>query len=59
LTIPARLRLTTADYPRQFWVILGGMLINSTGGSMVWPFLTIYLRQRLAIPLTTVTLLLT
>ncbi len=26
---------------------------------MVWPFLTIYLRQRLAVPLTTVTLLLT
>jgi len=59
LSIIARLRLTTADYPRQFWLLLGGMLINSSGGSMVWPFLTIYLRQRLAIPLTTVTLLLT
>jgi len=59
LTILTRLRLTTADYPRQFWLLLGGMLINSSGGSMVWPFLTIYLRQRLGIPLTTVTLLLT
>jgi MFS family permease len=59
LSILARLRQATADYPRQFWIILGGILINSTGGSMVWPFLTIYLRQRLAIPLTTVTLLLT
>lgn len=59
MTILTRLRLTTADYPRQFWLLLGGMLINSSGGSMVWPFLTIYLRQRLGIPLTTVTLLLT
>jgi MFS family permease len=59
LTILTRLRQATADYPRQFWVILGGLLINSTGSSMVWPFLSIYLRQRLVIPLTTVTLLLT
>jgi MFS family permease len=59
LSILARFRLATADYPRQFWLLLGGMLINSSGGSMVWPFLTIYLRQRLGIPLTTVTLLLT
>ena len=59
MSILARFRLATADYPRQFWLLLGGMLINSSGGSMVWPFLTIYLRQRLGIPLTTVTLLLT
>jgi hypothetical protein len=59
LTILTRLRQATASYPRQFWLLLWGMLVNSSGGSMVWPFLTIYLRQRLAIPLTTVTLLLT
>jgi len=35
------------------------MLISSTGGSMLWPFMTIYLRQRLDLPLTTVTLLMT
>ena len=28
------------------------------GGSLVWPFMTIYLRQRLNVPLTTVGLLL-
>ena len=54
-----RLRRTWAEYPRQFWLLLCGMLINSSGGSMVWPFLTIYMRQRLQIPLTTVALLLT
>jgi MFS family permease len=35
------------------------MLVSRSGTSMVWPFLTIYLRQRLDIPLTTVALLLT
>jgi len=54
-----RIRLATAGYPRQFWFLFWGMLINATGGSMVWPFMTIYMRQRLDIPLTTVALLLT
>ncbi len=54
-----RIRQATAGYPRQFWLLFWGMLINATGSSMVWPFLTIYMRQRLNIPLTTVALLLT
>jgi len=54
-----RIRDATADYPRQFWLIFWGMLINASGGSMVWPFLTIYMRQQLDVPLTSVTLLLT
>ena len=47
------------QYPRQFWILFGGMLITATGGGMVWPFLTIFMRQRLDVPLTTVGLLLT
>lgn len=54
-----RIRQTTAGYPRPFWLLFWGQLINSTGGSMVWPFLTIYARERLDVPLTTVTLLIT
>jgi MFS family permease len=53
-----RIKYLVAEYPRQFWVLFGGMLISSIGGSMVWPFLTIYMRQRLDVPLTTVGLLL-
>ncbi len=52
-----RLRTTAAAYPRAFWVLFWGLLINSIGGSMVWPFLTIFMRQRLGVPLTVVTLL--
>jgi MFS family permease len=47
-----------AEYPRQFWLLFAGMLISAGGGSMVWPFLTIIVRQRLGIPLTTIGLLL-
>ncbi len=53
-----RLRQLVARYPRQFWLLFGGMLISASGGSMVWPFLTIYMRQRLDVSLTTVGLLL-
>src|SRR4030067_983665 len=55
----ARLRQVAADYPRQFWLLFWGLLLNAIGGSMVWPFLTIYLRRELDVSLTTVTLLLT
>jgi MFS family permease len=54
-----RLRSAAANYPRSFWFIFWGMLINASGASMVWPFLTIYLRTRLDVPLTSVALLLT
>ena len=53
-----RLRQAIAAYPRQFWLLFGGMLISASGSSMVWPFLTIYMRQQLDISLTAVGLLL-
>lgn len=46
-------------YPRQFWLLFAGMLISTAGSSMVWPFLTIYLREKLDLPLTTIALILT
>ncbi len=52
------IRRLIAEYPRQFWLLFAGMLISAVGGSMVWPFLTIIVRQRLDIPLTTIGLLL-
>lgn len=54
-----RIRQATAGYPRQFWLLFWGMWISATGGSMFWPFMTIYIRQRLDLPLTTVALLFT
>jgi MFS family permease len=49
-----RIRSTIREYPFQFWILFCGRFIGSAGGSLVWPFMTIYLRQKLEIPLTTV-----
>ena len=47
------------EYPRQFWLMFFGMLISAVGGSMVWPFLMIFLSERLDAPLTMAASLLT
>ncbi len=52
-----RLQRLIKEYPHQFWLLVSGSLVSSTGGAMVWPFMGIYLRQTLDIPLTTVTLM--
>lgn len=46
-------------YPRQFWLLFWGVFINRGSVSMLWPFLTVYMYQKLGVPLVTVTLLLT
>ena len=44
-------------YPHQFWVIFVGLVFSVSGVSMVWPFITIYMREQLQLPLATVTAL--
>ncbi len=46
-------------YPRQFSLMFWGMMISTIGSSMIWPFLMIYVSERLKLPLGTVTILLT
>jgi len=46
-------------YSSQLWLLFWGTLAGSMGQSLIWPFLTIYIRERLGVPLTTVTLLFT
>lgn len=55
----ARLRRAKEDYPRQFWLLFWGMMISTVGASMVWPFLMIYVSEKLDLPLSTVTTLMT
>jgi len=53
-----RFRLLTR-YSSQIWLLFWGTFASSMGQSLVWPFLTIYIRERLDIPLTQITLLFT
>jgi hypothetical protein len=49
-----RVQRTVADYPREFWILFGGTLVNSAGSALIFPFLTLYMRQRFDIPMTTI-----
>ena len=54
-----RMRAVYKYYPMQFWLLMAGMLVSRIGMGMIWPFLTIYLKTKLGLPLTTITALLT
>jgi MFS family permease len=47
------------EYPAQFWLLFWGLLISTIGASMIWPFLMIYVSERLALPLTATASLMT
>jgi len=47
------------DYPRQFWLIFFGRFLATSGVSMVWPFLLLYVSKQLVLPLTQVAALTT
>lgn len=50
---------TYQRFPRQFWLMFWGLLLSSSGASMIWPFLLIYINGKLNLPLTTVGTLIT
>jgi MFS family permease len=52
-----RVRNTFSEYPPQFWLMSAGVLISSAGASMIWPFLMIYVSEKLGLSLSTVSTL--
>jgi len=42
------------EYPRQYWLMIMGIVIATAGGSMIWPFMLIYASGKLNLPLSTV-----
>jgi MFS family permease len=48
----ARLVTVWHDYPKQFWLLLGGAFVNSVGGALLWPFYALYVTQRFNVGLT-------
>ncbi|HET9589673.1 MAG TPA: MFS transporter [Anaerolineales bacterium] len=49
-----KLRRLYEEYPRQYWLMITGVVISTAGGSMIWPFLVIYASGKLDLPLSTV-----
>jgi MFS family permease len=48
-----RLRNTFNTFPRQFWLVAFGVLLSSSGSSLIWPFQLIYISEKLNAPLAT------
>jgi MFS family permease len=42
-----RIETTWREYPRQFWTLFFGSLINAAGGGLVFPFFSLYLTRQL------------
>lgn len=59
MTLLTRLRTLPARFPRQYWLMISGVFLSTLGGSMVGPFLMIYVSERLHLPLRTVASLVT
>src|SRR5574339_105227 len=49
-----RLKALYNEYPRQYWLMITGIVLSTAGGSMIWPFLVIYASNKLHMPLSTV-----
>jgi len=49
-----KLKTLYNEYPRQYWLMIAGVVISTAGGSMIWPFLLIYASRKLNLPLSTV-----
>jgi MFS family permease len=54
MAILNRLKALFNEYPRQYWLMITGIILSTAGGSMIWPFLLIYASGKLDLPLSTV-----
>ncbi len=54
-----RIMNTFRRYPFQFWLLILGQLICTTGSGFIWPFIALYMQDTLTISLSTVSLIIT
>jgi MFS family permease len=54
-----RFKYTVASFPQQFWLIVIGVFISSSGSSLIWPFQLVYVSGKLETNLTTTATLIT
>jgi MFS family permease len=45
-------------YPRAFWILLACFLVNRVAASLIWPFMTLFIREQTGAALASVTALL-
>jgi MFS family permease len=47
-----RIRNTTREFPRTFWVLMSASFIDRLGGTMVFPFFALYVTQKFGVGMT-------
>ena len=55
----SRLKKLLNEYPRTFWIIIGGMFIDQLGGMLVFPFFGLYITSKYGVGMTEVGVLFT
>lgn len=53
-----RLRKTYQNFPRQFWIVVGVNFIDGIGGTLLFPFFSLYITQKFQVGMTTAGLIL-
>ncbi len=54
-----KIRSIYQEYPRVFWIIMGGMFIDNLGGALIFPFFGLYITSKYNVGMTEVGLLFT
>lgn len=54
-----QVRLLLQRYPPQFWLLFTGFVVNRASNGLIWPFITIYVREQSGAPLSHITALFT
>jgi MFS family permease len=46
------LKKIAREFPRKFWLVVGVSFIDHVGGTMLWPFFSLYITQKFAVGMT-------
>ena len=49
-----RIKGTVGKFPRNFWTLIGALFIDRVGGSLVFPFLSLYISTKFNVGMTEV-----
>ncbi len=50
--MPSRLKNIYQEYPRKFWLVVGVSFIDRIGGTMLFPFFSLYITQKFDVGMT-------
>ena len=48
----SRIRSVYLEYPSKFWMVVGVMFVDRVGGTMLFPFFSLYITQKFNVGMT-------